>query len=530
MKPFITFVSLPQHTWYPPYGLLSLASYLKRATGLEAGILNLTSSKDFEKDMLEALRERRPEYVGFSCFTSDFNDVMRLAAAVKKETGAKVMVGNAHASLFPEDFIYEGSPVDYAVIGEGEVSLAELALALSKGEDPGGIPGIAMLGPGGKFSRGPKRDLIPDLGVLPPLDHGLIDMAPYLSPFAKLFVGISLRTFLVHTSRGCPSVCEFCAANTIWKCNSGFSVRSRPLEAVIAEIDTLKEKYGIQAFLIADDSFTINKKRVLEFCREIKSRGLIWGCQARILQVDEEMIVAMKEAGCVMLMFGVESGSDQVLARIRKGQTAEQIARTFGLCKKHGMKTLADIMCNHPGETEEDIRLTQRLLDRIRPDELSLSVMTPYPGTAIYDKYVHPRLEKAQYDLLKTRGPAVVKYFKLCLHDLPLQEVLNDYSARVYNFRLPTSVSLLGDSRYFKKVFLDGNIAANVSALGWDLFLRVRISLLGTLSLAARKRIKAKGNRLRNRLERVYSPPPGTFLKKLFDSILGTPSEEDKAE
>ncbi|MCG2726723.1 MAG: B12-binding domain-containing radical SAM protein [Elusimicrobia bacterium] len=453
MKTNIVFISFPK--FVPPFSFLNLASYINEKTNYKASILDLRGIGNVEEYIVDYLKQEKPDLVGFSCFTCDYPEVMKFSKAIKENYDCPIVVGNVHASLFPEDFIFEDSPVDFAVIGEGEITLAELIDKVSNGESCVGLSGLAALDSSKKMVVGEKRPLIEDLSLLPKIDYKLISMECYFSPSNRSGRGINSRSAIVFASRGCPSVCEFCAANTVWKCNTGTVVRFRPIEDVMEEVLRLKEEYKIQTIFFGDDSFIIKKDRVLEFCKQIKDMDVFWAIQGKVDQIDEELSKALRKAGCLMVSFGVESGSDDILKRIKKGTNVEQIKKAFAICKKCGLMTLADIMCNHPGETERDIEMTIDLLKQIKPDELSQSVMTPYPGTPIYKKHVNQKPEN--YNLFCNIGPDMAKYFKLCKHNRPLQRVMDEYWRSVHSHRLPGSVTLwLKNFQYFKKIVFSG--------------------------------------------------------------------------
>ncbi len=521
----ITFISLKGHVEYPPLSFLSLASYLNAKTAHRASILNLTSDGGgFERDVIDRLSDAPPDWAGFSCFTRNYPEVMKLAAAVKAATGCRVVVGNVHASLYPGDFIFKGSPVDAVVIGEGELSLAELLDASAAGRSFCGVPGTGALGPDGGLVLGGKRDLIGDLSALPPADHSLIDMEPYVKLRPYFTKGAPLRSFPVHTARGCAFSCEFCAANSVWKCNSGRAVRFRPVEAVVREISALKERYRLHGVSIGDDSLMTSKSHVLALCRELEKLDIIWSAQGRIDQLDEETLLAMKRAGCMMLYFGVESGSDRILRVINKRQTAAQVISTFDLCKKHGVLRAANIMCNHPGETEEDIALTKKLLERIKPDELFTNVMTPYPGTAAFEKHFAGKIGPAQYGLYGETPANIALHFKMAAHDLSVTKIIDEYWELVMRFRVPTSLTIaLTNPRYIRNVLLTRHMFTILGNILRDALTYLRYFLIHLVPAGARQRLIRFRNGLYRLIAGTLSLKEGSLLKKILDRTLGTP-------
>jgi len=154
------------------------------------------------------------------------------------------------------------------------------------------------------------------------------------------------------------------------------------------EVEQLVSDYKIEGVHFPDDNFLSWKKRAIEICQKIKRFDLIWDCESRVDTLDRELILKMKSAGCDSIGFGVESGSPKVLRALDKRAEIEQVIKAFDLCHENKIKTLAQIIVGSPEETLEDIALTEKLLDRIKPDYVQLSYMTPYEGTVVYDMAV----------------------------------------------------------------------------------------------------------------------------------------------
>jgi hypothetical protein len=301
-------------------------------------------------------------------------------------------------------------------------------------------------------------------------------------------------------------------------------VRYRPVEQVVAEIAQLRQRYRIETVAMMDDSLLSNKKHALEFCRQVKPLGVLWSAQGRVTQLDDETAAALADAGCVLLSFGVESGSPDILKKVNKCQTVEQIIRAFDICKRHRLRTLAHVMCNHPGETARDIELTRNMLCRIRPDELSFYVTTPYPGTQIYEKYFRAcsrTFTKESYHLFTTTRLEVIEQFKLCEHNISVNEIFADYYRIVYLRKPPASVSFLVNPKYLFRVLASWSACAVFKATAWDLLLWLRYVLIESLPVNVRRSAKPLRDKLRIRCLKIFRVDKHPALAKFIDTIVG---------
>ena len=184
----------------------------------------------------------------------------------------------------------------------------------------------------------------------------------------------------IFTSRGCPYKCTFCDRPHLGK-----MFRARSPENVVQELEECV-KMGIDNFLFYDDTFSVNKKRVIDICKEIIKRKLNidWDIRTRVDNVNEEMLRLMKKAGCNGIHYGIETGSEKILKVLDKGITIEQANRIFELTRKYRIPTLAYFMIGNPTETIDDINTTFKVMKMLKPDYVHLTILTPFPGTKIY--------------------------------------------------------------------------------------------------------------------------------------------------
>lgn len=346
-----------------PINLLSLAAYLE-SNAIDVSIL------DLEVEPIRNLRHY--DLIGITVMTPNMPQVIELIHLAKL-AGAKTVLGGIHPTVLPEETLKE-TGADIVVRGEGERSLLEIA----RGVPLNKIEGISYRDAVG-FKHNPDTKLIENLDEMPIPKRGMLNLDLYKGSTSPAIIGNSTVMF---TSRGCPNDCNFCSSKFMY----GRKVRFRSMGHILQEVADIS-KLGFKHITIDDDTFTLNKQRVLDFCEEYEKWNMTFDIDARVDTVDWETLSALKKAGCVKIAYGVESGSDKVLKRIRKGITVDQIKKAFKLTKEAGIKAQAFISIGHIEETKEDIGLTRQLISEIEPDYLFVSVITPYPKTEAYEYY-----------------------------------------------------------------------------------------------------------------------------------------------
>lgn len=363
----------------PPLGLLYLASYLKKNSNHELSVLdaqvdNLSYGDVFSRH-IEAIN---PDVIGITVMTFTLVDVvktLKLIKEVSQKLGKKIIVvlGGPHAHIFPEETLGLDN-VDFAIKGEGEVPFFSLLEALEGRGDFSEIKGLVYREEG-KIFNNPVGDLIENLDELPFPDRELLPVEKYSS-----LLGAGRIVTTMFTSRGCPFQCTFCDRPHLGK-----KFRSRSALNVVDEMETCL-KLGIEEILIYDDTFTVNRQRVIDICNEIKKRQLkfCWDIRARVDTVDEEILKQLKSAGCSRIHFGVESGTEKILKVLNKGIHLNQIKKAFKAARNAGIETLGYFMIGAPTETKEDILETINFAKKINPDYVHITILTPYPATEIY--------------------------------------------------------------------------------------------------------------------------------------------------
>ncbi|GAM08005.1 putative methyltransferase [Geobacter sp. OR-1] len=360
-----------------PVGLLTINAVLREA-GFSSLVANL--SRIGREEIIRLLRSGAPSVVGLSQFTHNRFETLEMARLVKEVLpGCFVLLGGPHATCRWQEMLESSPCVDAVALGEAEMTMLELAGQLrSGGIDPSRpIPGLAFRGADGRVISGGQRPVVERLDEIP-LPGRYIDNSIGVDPRQQL-------EFLI-TSRGCPSACSFCSSPRFW----GRRLRFRSPGSMIEEIRYLRDRYGLIYFSIRDDTFTADRKRVLEFCRLLLEQRIfvLWNCQSRVNALDSEMLGWMKRAGCECIQLGVESGSQKVLECLGKKITPAESETAAILIRDVGIRLSVYLISGTIPETDEDITATCRLIESMRPSDGQVSPLVYYPGTALFEEGV----------------------------------------------------------------------------------------------------------------------------------------------
>ncbi len=344
-----------------------------------------------KSDVVAAAIDLKPKIVGFTASTIEIAEVVWMNQQIKSRLKVWSIIGGPHATAAPKDLLEAG--FDAVVIGEGEATAVELVGELSKDNpDLSQIRGIAWRR-GNETIINPPRDPI-DISTLSLPAYDKIYMQHYARVWDDVIRGFPMRAVMVMASRGCPYNCTFCACNKVF----GRQVRYRSAENIKAEIEILKNNYGVEGIWFADDTLTVSYEHVKKICQLMKDLKMYWGAQSRVDLTNEEIVKLMKESGCLQLDFGVESGNQRVLDEvINKRIKLADVVRAFELCKKYHIRTQASFMIGLPTETKAEMEDTFSFAKKIKPDYYSFNVFTPLPGTALYDKFFKDEVNLSDY-------------------------------------------------------------------------------------------------------------------------------------
>jgi radical SAM superfamily enzyme YgiQ (UPF0313 family) len=359
---------------YPPLALLALATWINERTEHEAIVLD-AQLDNLAYDVLEArIREVAPDVVGVTTYTVQLVDVHRTVEVARRTPSVRrVVLGGPHINDFPRES--RGlAGVDAVVKGEGQKPLVDLLDVWARGEEARGIPGV-IADPSDPV---PDEDvyLFNDLDAYPIVDRTLVDWRRYYDVMGQ---GGAFATMM--TSRGCPYRCTFC--NT-----PRHRYRVMSPERVCDELAGILD-LGIHEVYFVDDTFNITNKRVHALCDAILARGLQfrWTVRFRVKGVDRELLDKMKAAGCGRIQFGVEQGTEEGLLRLKKDVTSAEIEQAFRLCREVGIETVAYFLIGTPTErSRQDVLDTIDYSVRLDADYVMFNVLTPFPGTTLYDE------------------------------------------------------------------------------------------------------------------------------------------------
>lgn len=356
---------------FPPLGLGYLASSLK-SCGYEPQLLDCTFL-DREEAWRKA-RESKADVVGIYSMVSMLEDSLTFARLMRDRCDLLV-AGGPLPSCSPATFLHD---FDLVVVGEGEQTIQEIVEAYEAGLDFSSINGLEYRNQGVTVQT-PKRELQPDLDKIPFPARELFQNQKYIDHGKRRF-GHSATTVL--TTRGCPFSCEFCS-NAVF----GATYRERSPGNVLSEVEEALA-LGYDRIHFADDVFTLNRKRLLQICEEIRVRRMEfkWECLARVDSIDEATTNAMKKAGCDRIFFGIESGDESILKLMNKKILLDQARRAVEAARGAGLKTGAFFILCYPGETDETVLKTIRFAASLPLDYLSFTMPYPLPGTRLSER------------------------------------------------------------------------------------------------------------------------------------------------
>lgn len=384
----------------PCIGLAYIAAVLEK-NNIDVEIIDDFVLRLGVSGILNLIKKKRFDIVGISCLTPSAPIAFSIAATIKKYNNKTLTVlGNIHASVFAEN-ILKNEAVDVIVHGEGEYTMLDLTKAIAENGNLTQVKGISFK-KNGRIVKTPTREPIDDLDELPyPSWH--------LFPFKKYgflpFMNVEKPGLSILGSRGCPYRCTFCSLPKI-----GNKHRARKPERVADEFEYLINNFPVKQISLVNPIFPLSKEAGLKFCDEMIKRKLnnkiVWTCETRVDRVDRELLKEMRRAGCRRILFGLESGVQELLDNVRKEFTLDNIKETIKYSKKEGIQTSGAFMIGLPGETKE---MTQKTIDFAKELDLDFAkfaITVPFPGSVLYEDLTrNGKLKRHDWENFVTFNP-----------------------------------------------------------------------------------------------------------------------------
>jgi anaerobic magnesium-protoporphyrin IX monomethyl ester cyclase len=366
---------------YPIY--LSYTAAVVEEAGFEVSFIDAIMDELGIEEFAQVVSEFAPRLALLETSTPSIEFDLETAAAIKRlspETFVALL--GSHVTYFDTEIVAGNPAVDAVLRGEFEYTAADLARALDQGMDLGNVQGLTYRDADGDPRRNADRPLFEPLDRVPFPARHIVKGEGYR---AGIYSGGNPTAMV--SSRGCPYRCTFCLwPDTMY----GHKFRARSAENVVDEIEQAVRTYGHDEIYFDDDTFTIDRRRVMDITCLMRERGLEkeveWIAQCRVDTVDREMLEAMKAANCGYILFGVESGSPQMLKKMKKGITLDKVQAAFKLTREVGIKTQAFFLFGIPGETQETIQETIDFAKKLNASSTQFAVAIPHPGTALYEE------------------------------------------------------------------------------------------------------------------------------------------------
>jgi radical SAM superfamily enzyme YgiQ (UPF0313 family) len=369
-----------------PLGIACIATAAREA-GHEVSGLDLMFSDDPISDVAQSIDSFRPQCIGLSVRNIDNQDmrdpdfylpqVKEIVETIKSETDVPVALGGAGFSIFPLECL-EYLGLDMGIVGDGERSFAGLLEGLETGADLDDLPGLAFRRDGKGMVNPPGPYLEPESFPLP--DRELFDVTRYSWTPGKIPPYVAN----LQARRGCHMRCIYCSTPRI----EGTAMRVREAAAVADELTCLEQDYGIPTAFFADSLFDYPPDYTKELCREIKERelSLKFICSLNPLYTDLELLELLREAGCMALSIGNESGSEDILKSLKKGFSKEDVVRAVSGAKDMGFAINCFLLLGGPGENESTAKESVKLMTELEPTAVRVTVgIRVFPGCELTD-------------------------------------------------------------------------------------------------------------------------------------------------
>lgn len=368
---------------YFPLGIGYLASYI-RQFGYSVKIFQPDTDESYNQELKEIIASFNPSIVGISVMTPSYPRAVEICNMIKSlNKDIITILGGHHVSAVGKEVLEQSPNTDFAVIGEGEVTLHELVQSLEIATPSyAEVKGLVWRDNDGNIHVNENRELISDIDSLPFPARDLVDMSKFR---LHSYIDFGKKSTTMITTRGCPYKCAFCSS---WL-TMGNRYRVRSVENIMREVKELVA-HGIDHIVFEDDTMALKRDRIMAICEEFMKlpNRPTWYCLTRVDTMDYELAKKFKAAGCRMVNFGIESGSPEVLKMIGKKISLDKAVEAVGACRKAGLRTQCTFIVGFPIDTENTMAMTYNIAKKINPTIAIFFPLTPYPGTKLYNEFL----------------------------------------------------------------------------------------------------------------------------------------------
>jgi anaerobic magnesium-protoporphyrin IX monomethyl ester cyclase len=443
----ILIVNPPSHDGDPygkviPLGIGSLWAILSQHS-FEVEILDMFTQN--ENELIEVLNKYKPKIVGFSCLTEQRHWVVKLINVTRSILPTcLIIMGGVHPT-FTAESILKSTAADLVIKGEGEYPLLEVCETFlrKKSNDFSEISSVVYKNVYGEIIENKQGKRIANLNELPSFPYNKFDFSKYrfinnVLAEGRLPVQLNLQKIIAvnyMSSRGCVYNCSYCSIQTFWQRR----YYAHELQSVIEEFQWLIKHKRVEFIWFWDDIFTINKQRIEALCdlMIVNNVNVYWGCTTRVNLVNKELLEKMRNAGCILISYGVESGSQEILDNVKKGTKIEDIVQKIQLTMDLDISARVSLMVGNPGETLDTVNDTLRLIQSVEPDLWSVNITKIYPGTDLYKQVLAEGkfnddlwldTEKVPYYTLEHNEETLIKFQEKVLHELKIRREIKKHT------------------------------------------------------------------------------------------------------
>ncbi|RMH29330.1 MAG: radical SAM protein [Candidatus Hydrogenedentota bacterium] len=428
---------------FPPVELGVLAA-MARQRGAEVLLRDYPTVHATKADYLRDLEAFQPDLILLNATVHTIQDDLEAFALARERFPNVVTIakGEALAVSAEEIFPQYAQVLDFIIDGEPELTFCDILEDVPREKIPGAIWWEQQAG----VVRNPSRPLLEDLDQLPLPARDLMDHSLYRSPENNRPITA------IYAQRGCPAKCIFCPAGSMFE----YRVRERSVSHVMSELKECVEKYGIRDFLFHGDTFTLHKRWVIDLCKAIVEEGLDihWGCNSRVDTIDDERAEWLKRAGCWVVAFGFEHGSQMMLDKMKKGARAQRAFDAVATCRRHGLKVHGFFVIGLPWETRETLEECYQFAKALDPDFFDFNIAYPLPGTEFYEIAKNDGLFELPDPKEGGYAVAAVRTYSLSSQELTewrRRALLRMYSRPRYVMRMLRHAAATGNTRHYAR-------------------------------------------------------------------------------